>query len=154
MQEIAEIYRLYEEALQKDDAVDFGDLIRLALELVENNPEAQQYVAGFKHFLVDEYQDVNSASDSLLRALCNNNPNIWVVADRRQSIYRFRGAEPSNVANFETAFGGKRYALARNYRSFAPIVDAFQRFSAAMGDGRMAGAWAPLGRAAGRFGLP
>ena len=153
VQEIAEIYRLYEEALQKDDAVDFGDLIRLALELVENNSEVQQYMAGFKHFLVDEYQDVNSASDALLRALCNKNRNVWVVADQRQSIYRFRGAEPSNVANFETAFEGKRYALARNYRSFASIVDTFQRFSAAMGDGKMAGAWAPVRASGGEIGL-
>ena len=151
--EIAEVYRMYEEALQKDDAIDFGDLVRLALELVKNNAEVQQYLAGFKHVLVDEYQDVNSASGALLQALCNKNPNVWVVADQRQSIYRFRGAEPSNVSNFQKAFVGEKIALARNYRSFAPIVRSFERFSAAMGNGRMAGAWEAIRANGGKIGL-
>ena len=57
-------------------------------------------MAGFKHILVDEYQDVNAASARLLRAICGAGTDVWVVADQRQSIYRFRGAEPSNVAKF------------------------------------------------------
>ena len=141
VQEIAEIYRIYEDALRTEDAVDFGDLIRLAIDLVQNNPEVKEYIAGFKHVLVDEFQDVNSASDTLLRAICRNNSDVWVVADQRQSIYRFRGAEPSNVSKFEKTFGGTRRALAQNYRSFAPVVNIFKRFSAVMGDGAMAGAW-------------
>jgi DNA helicase-2/ATP-dependent DNA helicase PcrA len=141
VQEIAEVYRIYEEVLEKEDAVDFGDLIRLALELVKNNPEVQEYIAAFKHVLVDEFQDVNSASDAFLRAICRQSVDVWVVADQRQSIYRFRGAEPSNVAKFEKAFGGSRLALAQNYRSFAPVVSVFERFSEVMGDGGMAGAW-------------
>jgi superfamily I DNA/RNA helicase len=141
VQEIAEVYRIYEKALEEEDAVDFGDLIRLAVELVKKNPDVQRYIAGFKHILVDEFQDVNSASDALLRAICGATTDVWVVADQRQSIYRFRGAEPSNVSNFAKAFSGSRHALAQNYRSFSPVVRIFERFSKAMGHGEMSGAW-------------
>jgi DNA helicase II / ATP-dependent DNA helicase PcrA len=140
-QEIAEIYKVYQQALDDEDAVDFGDLIRLAIHLVNTNPDVQKYVGSFKHVLVDEFQDVNSASDALLRAICRENRDVWVVADQRQSIYRFRGAEPSNVANFSTTFGGKRHSLTNNYRSVPPIVRVFERFSATMGSGNIAGAW-------------
>jgi len=141
VKEIAEIYRIYDKALEEDDAVDFGDLIRLALELVQQNPDVQKYIADFKHVLVDEFQDMNAASDALLRAICAAGTDVWVVADQRQSIYRFRGAEPSNVSRFAKAFGGSRHALAHNYRSFAPVVRVFEKFSAGMGQGAMAGAW-------------
>jgi DNA helicase-2/ATP-dependent DNA helicase PcrA len=140
-QEFAEIYKVYQQALEEDDAVDFGDLIQLAIHLVNTNTDVQKYVESFKHVLVDEFQDVNSASDSLLRAICRGNRDVWVVADQRQSIYRFRGAEPSNVAKFPTAFGGKRHSLTNNYRSFAPIVRVFERFSATMGSGSISGTW-------------
>lgn len=141
--EIAAIYQIYEAELKRADAVDFGDLVRMAADLVNSHPEVQAYVAGFKHILVDEFQDVNFASAELLRALAKTGTDIWVVADPRQSIYRFRGAEPSNVATFETVFGGKRHALANNYRSHAPIVKAFGRFSQDMDGGRLAGTWNP-----------
>lgn len=144
LQELAEIYRLYEIALAESDAVDFGDLIVLALRLVRGSPDVQKYIAGFKHILVDEFQDVNAASDGLLHALAGQGASIWVVADQRQSIYRFRGAEPSNVARFVETFGGTRHSLANNYRSLAPIVGTFQKFSGAMADGSLAGAWKPV----------
>jgi superfamily I DNA/RNA helicase len=147
--EIGAIYRIYEQELKNADAVDFGDLVVMAGDLVMNHPEVQAYVAGFKHILVDEFQDVNFASAELLKALTKAGVDVWVVADPRQSIYRFRGAQPSNVATFEKAFGGKRHALANNYRSHAPIVKAFARFSSAMGDGRMAATWTPT-RGAGK----
>ena len=127
LQEIAEIYRIYESLLVENDAVDFGDLVALAVRLVRDNPDVKKYLARFKHVLVDEFQDVNAASDALLKAIAQAGPDIWVVADQRQSIYRFRGAEPSNVARFTENFGGKRHALANNYRSFAPIVHSFER---------------------------
>jgi DNA helicase-2/ATP-dependent DNA helicase PcrA len=141
--EVAAIYRIYEEELKRADAADFGDLVVMAADLVNNHPEVQAYVRGFKHILVDEFQDVNFASAELLRALTKTGTDVWVVADPRQSIYRFRGAQPSNVATFETTFGGKRHALANNYRSHAPIVKAFARFSGTMGGGRMAAVWTP-----------
>jgi len=139
--EIAKVYRIYEQALKDADAVDFGDLVRLSVELVQNNPDVQKYVAGFKHVLVDEFQDVNSASAALLRAICKPETDVWVVADPRQSIYRFRGAEPLNVANFTSVFGGTRHALANNYRSFAPIVRTFESFSNAMRGRGSSGSW-------------
>lgn len=147
--EVAEIYRIYEEELVKADAVDFGDLVRLAVDLVKSNPDVQQYVASFKHILIDEFQDVNLASAELLKELAKFTKDIWVVADQRQSIYRFRGAEPSNVSMFTKTFGGTKHSLTNNYRSYAPVVQAFQRFSGAMGAGKMAGQWKPVRGAGG-----
>jgi DNA helicase II / ATP-dependent DNA helicase PcrA len=143
LQEIAQIYQIYDSLLIKDDAVNFGDLVTLAVRLVRDNADVKKYLARFKHVLVDEFQDVNAASDALLKAIAQVGPDIWVVADQRQSIYRFRGAEPSNVARFTENFGGKRHALANNYRSFAPIVRSFERFSATMGSGGITGRWKP-----------
>ena len=141
MLELAAIYEIYEEALLQADAVDFGDLIRLAIELIRTNPDVKNYVSGFVHVLVDEFQDVNFASAELLKTIRGPSTSIWVVADRRQSIYRFRGAEPSNVTTFTATFGGTRHSLAKNYRSFAPIVRAFERFSDAMHGGTITGRW-------------
>lgn len=139
--EVAAIYEIYEEELQKADAVDFGDLIGLATKLMEENADVRGEIQNrFKHVLVDEYQDVNRASARFLRAICGADTDVWVVADQRQSIYRFRGAEPSNVARFEQEFGGRRHALSTNYRSVAPIVRTFAAFSASMAAG-MAGRW-------------
>ena len=139
--ELAEIYRIYEEALAAADAVDFGDLVRLAGDLVEHNAHVKASLAKFRHILVDEYQDVNLASARLLRAICHSGADVWVVADQRQSIYRFRGAAPTNVSRFAAEFGGSRHSLDHNYRSFAPVVRTFERFSAAMQGGTMRGAW-------------
>jgi superfamily I DNA/RNA helicase/Zn-dependent peptidase ImmA (M78 family) len=141
--EVAQIYQIYEDELRRTDSVDFGDLVLLAVKLVEEDPAVRAYVAGFKHVVVDEYQDVNLASSQLLKAIRNNGPDIWVVADQRQSIYRFRGAEPANVSRFVPDFGGTRHALTNNYRSLAPVVRTFEQFSATMGDnGSMTGKWA------------
>jgi superfamily I DNA/RNA helicase len=140
--EVAEIYRLYEDELRRADAVDYGDLVLLAVKLVEENPEVRTHVAGFKHVLVDEYQDVNLASSRLLRAVCGAGGRAWVVADQRQSIYRFRGAEPTNVSRFAGEFSGTRHSLKINYRSHGPIVRTFEAFSASMGSkGSMTGSW-------------
>lgn len=148
--EIAAIYRIYEQELERADAVDFGDLVRLAIELVKNHPEVQAHVKAFKHILIDEYQDVNFASAELLRVITNSGTDVWVVADQRQSIYRFRGAEPSNVSRFTEAFGGERHALANNYRSFAPIVSAFECFASSMG---FSGGWKSIRGAGGAISL-
>lgn len=140
--EVALIYQIYEEELQRTDSVDFGALIVLAIKLIEEHPDVAAYIGRFKHVLVDEYQDVNLASSRMLKAFCSAGANVWVVADERQSIYRFRGAEPSNVSRFVKDFGGSRHALANNYRSFKPVVQIFEGFSATMGDnGSMRGQW-------------
>jgi DNA helicase-2/ATP-dependent DNA helicase PcrA len=139
--EVAAIYRIYEEALREADAVDFGDLIKLTIELIHNNADVQKYVAGFTHVMVDEFQDVNFASAELLKAIRGPLTSMWVVADQRQSIYRFRGAEPSNVATFTSTFGGTRHSLTKNYRSFSSIVRTFESFSNAMHGGTVKGRW-------------
>jgi DNA helicase-2/ATP-dependent DNA helicase PcrA len=139
--EIADVYRVYEGALKDEDAVDFGDLVLLATRLIESNEDVQAYIAQFKVIHVDEYQDVNLASARMLRAICKHGAVPWVVADQRQSIYRFRGAEPSNVTRFPDEFDGKSHSLSTNYRSCPPIVRTFETFSSSMGDGSMRGAW-------------
>ena len=141
--EVAAIYEIYQELLKEEDALDFGDLVLLAAGLVKTNPDVKAHIAKSKYVLVDEYQDVNLASAELLRAICAAGPEAWVVADQRQSIYRFRGAEPANVVRFVSEFGGARQSLDRNYRSLPPVVRAFESFSASMGNGGMAGRWTP-----------
>jgi superfamily I DNA/RNA helicase len=141
--EVAAIYEIYEDELRKADAVDFGDLIALTVRILEENDGIRaEYQSRFEHILVDEYQDVNLASARLLRALRGPGGDVWVVADQRQSIYRFRGAEPSNVQRFESEFSGKRRSLKVNYRSGAAVVRAFQAFAANM-HASPGGSWTP-----------
>ena len=140
--EVGQVYQIYEEELERADAVDFGDLVLFAAKLAEEHPEVISYIKGFTHVVVDEYQDVNLASARLLKAICKAGASPWVVADERQSIYRFRGAEPTNVSRFVEEFGGTRHSLSTNYRSFAPVVRTFEKFSATMGNkGSMAATW-------------
>lgn len=140
--EVAGVYEIYEEALRLADAVDFGDLVVLSARLLESHADIRQEAqTRFEHLLVDEFQDVNLASARLLRALCKPGADVWVVADQRQSIYRFRGAEPSNVSRFPEEFDGARRSLAYNYRSGAPVVRAFETFANRMETIRGAGSW-------------
>ena len=140
--EVGEVYQIYEDALRESNSVDFGDLVSMATQLVEHNPDVKQYISWFKHVLVDEYQDVNFASARLLRAICATGADVWVVADQRQSIYRFRGAQPTNVERFADEFKGTKHSLSKNYRSFGPVVRTFEQFSKSMGiRGEMAGSW-------------
>ncbi len=154
LQEIAAIYAIYEDLLRANDAVDFGDLIVLAVRLMRENSDVRAYMQRFSHVLIDEFQDVNAASDALLQAIADTGVrDIWVVADQRQSIYRFRGAEPSNVERFAAHFKGTRHALAHNYRSGSPIVRAFQSFAAHMAGGRVRAAWTAARGSAGHVTL-
>jgi superfamily I DNA/RNA helicase len=140
--EVAQVYEIYEDALRRADAVDFGDLVMLAARLLETNPDIQaETQARFEHVLVDEYQDVNLASARFLRALSKPGADVWVVADQRQSIYRFRGAEPSNVSRFPGEFGGARRSLKYNYRSGTPVVRTFETFANRMDTIRGGGSW-------------
>jgi DNA helicase II / ATP-dependent DNA helicase PcrA len=132
--EVGKVYVIYERLLEEADAVDFGDLIYHAVSLLGDDVVRAEILGSYRHLLVDEYQDVNFASSMLLRAFASECRDIWVVADHRQSIYRFRGAEPSNVERFTAEFDGKRLNLGINYRSGTPVVRAFAAFT-----GRMAG---------------
>lgn len=139
--EVAAIYEVYEQLLTDADAVDFGDLILKPIVILEKSAGAQAYIGRYKHVLVDEYQDVNRASSRLLQTISKNGAVPWVVADQRQSIFRFRGAQPENVSRFTGEFSGERVPLEKNYRSVSPIVRTFESFSYAMGKGAMAGRW-------------
>lgn len=133
--EVARVYRAYEAALAERGAVDFGDLIARSVALLSDSTlEVGATVREtYRHVLVDEYQDMNRASAIMLRALAGHGAGLWVVGDGRQSVYRFRGAAPANMARFTEDFpGGRVVRLSTNYRSQRPIVDVVSRFAADM----------------------
>lgn len=134
--EVARVYRIYEETLEQRNCVDFGDLVYKSVRLLRGNPSILQQVRQkHRHVLVDEYQDVNQASTDLLDLLAEGGRNIWAVADPRQSIYRFRGAAPSNAADFTTRYAAaeaRRLQLGTNYRSCETVVRVFERFGASI----------------------
>jgi len=138
--EVAKVYEVYEQLKHHVRAIDFGDLVCLPVQLLENNMEVRSLVRGtYDHVLVDEYQDVNRSSVRLLSALCGNGENLWVVGDAKQSIYRFRGASSFNMERFgvDDFVGGERGRLKINYRSVSEVVTAFSNFAVGMavGDG-------------------
>lgn len=128
--EAAHVYAAYEAALRQRGLVDFGDLVALPIKLLREHPEIREQVrTEKKHVLVDEYQDMNRASGVLLQELCAPGRGPWVVGDVRQSIYRFRGASPLNMANFAAEFpGAETTDLSVNYRSGGRIVRLFESF--------------------------
>ncbi|MDR2048570.1 MAG: ATP-dependent helicase, partial [Treponema sp.] len=119
------IYRLYEEKKRKIGNVDFGDLIKIPVEILRNNPElASRVRERFSVIMVDEYQDSNVAQFRLLSELAGETTYLCVVGDDDQSIYRFRGAEVKNILEFPDRFPGTDIIrLEQNYRSFAPILN-------------------------------
>lgn len=133
--EVAHVYEVYQSLLVREGALDFGDLIARAVALLrdESLGVGRTVRETFQHVLVDEYQDVNRASALLLVELVGDGRGLWVVGDARQSIYRFRGAAPVNMARFAEDFPAARVLrLARNYRSQPPIVHAVSTFAASM----------------------
>lgn len=133
--EVAIVYDEYQRMLQSHGAVDFGDLVMRPALLLQRDEEVREQVRKrHRHVLVDEYQDVNYASVQLLKGIAGDGTRLWVVGDPRQSIYRFRGAAPANMANFGSDFpNADQSRLEINYRSTTEIVDAFVEFSAQMG---------------------
>ena len=132
--EVALVYETYERLMRDGQLVDFGDLVSHPVRLAEADSEVRDALrTRHKHVLVDEYQDVNRSSIRLLKAIVGGGENLWVVGDARQSIYRFRGASASNMAQFGTDFpGAVAEQLGVNYRSRQEIVDAFSTFSTTM----------------------
>jgi len=133
--EVADIYDLYEAALQKHGGVDFGDLIMRPALLLEVDKAVRISVQlRHRHVLVDEYQDVNRASGRLLKMLAGDGERLWVVGDARQSIYRFRGASSNNMVRFAADFpGAVPDRLEINYRSTEQITDSFIAVAQHMG---------------------
>lgn len=132
--EIAKIYAVYQGALERRYAVDFGDLIWAPIRIMAEHQDVRDAVRQqYRHILVDEYQDVNRASGVLLKVIAGDGKGLWVVGDARQSIYRFRGASPRNIREFGTDFPGyKRLALGVNYRSKEQVVRLFEAFAPKM----------------------
>ena len=123
-EKISEIYSLYQKRLKENNAIDFDDIINFTIKIFEENPEILEYYAGkFKYVLVDEYQDTNKAQFTLVKSLASINGNITVVGDNDQGIYSFRGADISNILNFERDFKGtKIIKLEQNYRCTGNIL--------------------------------
>lgn len=122
----ARVYSAYTEALKSNNAMDFDDLIMLAVRLLENNEEILAYYRNkFKYILVDEYQDTNHAQYRFISLLCHEHRRICVVGDDDQSIYKFRGADIKNILDFEKEFPEATVIrLEQNYRSTQCILDA------------------------------
>lgn len=123
---IAEIYKQYEKRKKANNALDFDDLILKTLELLRNSQDVREYYADlFEYVFVDEYQDTNKSQYELIKLLSYKYRNICVVGDGDQSIYSWRGADITNILNFESDFKNARIILLeQNYRSTTKILDA------------------------------
>ena len=125
-EEIAKVYNMYQETLKKNNSIDFDDIIMLTVRLFLENPDRLLYYQNkFNYILVDEYQDTNRSQFLLISMLSSATGNICVVGDESQSIYGFRGADISNILNFEQEFpNAKIVKLEENYRSTKNILNA------------------------------
>ena len=126
---IASVFEKYEEEKEKANALDFDDLLLRTLKLFrENLAVREKWKNRFRHILIDEYQDTNNIQYRLIKLLVNEERNICVVGDDWQSIYSWRGADFTNILNFEKDFpGAKVVKLEQNYRSTGNILEASQK---------------------------
>ena len=125
-EKLAKIYSAYDKALREANALDFDDILLRAVELLQTFPEVRDYYRRkFRYVLIDEYQDTNRLQYLLMKQLVGKDGNICVVGDDDQSIYRFRGADITNILNFEQEYTGARVIrLEQNYRSTQHILSA------------------------------
>lgn len=123
---VAALYVEYEKAKKTAGALDFDDLLIEVVRLVKEKPEVRdKWQRKFKHILIDEYQDTNAAQYAIVKSLIGEDQNICVVGDDWQSIYSWRGADFTNILNFERDFpGAKVVKLEQNYRSTSAILEA------------------------------
>lgn len=123
---VAEIYREYQSALRRNNALDFDDLIVKTVELFQNCGDVLEfYQERFRYIMVDEYQDTNTAQFKFVSLLASRYENLCVVGDDDQSIYKFRGANIGNILGFERVFpDAKVIRLEQNYRSTRNILNA------------------------------
>ncbi len=124
-EKIATIYSLYQKKLKENNALDFDDIINFTIKILMENPDVlEYYTEKFKYILVDEYQDTNKAQFTLVTLLASRYGNITVVGDNDQGIYSFRGADISNILNFEKDFPGTQIIkLEQNYRCTKNILN-------------------------------
>ncbi len=125
-EKIALVYEMYQKRLKENNAIDFDDIINYTIKILMDNPDILEYYSDkFHYVLVDEYQDTNKAQFTLVTMLASKNGNITVVGDNDQGIYSFRGADISNILNFERDFPGtKIIKLEQNYRCTGNILKA------------------------------
>jgi DNA helicase-2/ATP-dependent DNA helicase PcrA len=122
---IARVYREYQEALRQHNALDFDDLLVLPVRLLETEDVRRRYADLFRHVLVDEYQDTNLCQYEFLHRITRDHRQLFVVGDDDQSIYRWRGADLSNILGFERDYPDARVVrLEQNYRSTKKILAA------------------------------
>lgn len=123
---VIECYKLYQEQLKNNNALDFDDLLVKTVELFENNKDVLEYYRErFKYIMVDEYQDTNTVQFKFISMLAKEHRNLCVVGDDDQSIYKFRGANIKNILNFESVFTDAHVIkLEQNYRSTQNILNA------------------------------
>src|SRR5207237_8655830 len=112
----AHVYRVWQQILQEEGKLDFGDLIYRAVELMDLHPEVQADLrAQHPEVLVDEYQDINRASAVMVKLVAGEGRGLWAVGDLRQAIYRFRGASAANIPQFERDYAnGRRMSVGGN----------------------------------------
>jgi DNA helicase-2/ATP-dependent DNA helicase PcrA len=132
--ETARVYEFYQNHLDREKLLDFGDLIFRAVTLLKENESIRLSLRSeFDAILVDEFQDVNRACGVLLKEIAGNGDSLWVVGDLRQSIYRWRGASPANIRLFAEDFPDARtLSLENNYRSKGEIIKIFGEFAKQM----------------------
>ena len=123
---VVEVYREYQSKLEKNNSLDFDDLLLKPIELFNNNPDIlNKYQEKFQYILIDEYQDTNEVQYTLTKLLGKKSKNICVVGDESQSIYAFRGSNYKNILNFEHDYPeSKIILLEQNYRSTKTILNA------------------------------
>jgi DNA helicase-2/ATP-dependent DNA helicase PcrA len=126
LERLETVYAAYQQQLKENNALDFDDLLRLAVEIFQTYPDVlATWQRKFNHVLVDEYQDTNRVQYLLVRLLAEKHGNIFVVGDDSQSIYGFRGADIRNILEFEQDFPSARVIkLEQNYRSTQMILEA------------------------------
>lgn len=125
-QKVADVYEYYERELRKNNALDFDDLLLVAVKLLQSNATVlDKYSHRFRYVMIDEYQDTNHAQYLLARLLASHWKNITVVGDADQSIYAWRGADIQNILDFEKDYPNcTSIKLEQNYRSTKIILDA------------------------------
>lgn len=123
---VSKIYNDYQQALKNNNALDFDDLIMKTVELFNKCPEVlESYQNRLQYIMVDEYQDTNAAQFAFVKQLASKSQNLCVVGDDDQSIYKFRGADITNILQFEKYFPNARVVkLEQNYRSTKNILEA------------------------------
>ena len=125
IENIVDVYELYQQRLLEINAVDFGDILLHSYQILFTNENIRQlYAKNIEHILIDEFQDTNHIQYELIKLLLNNNRNLFCVGDDDQSIYAWRGAKIENIINFPNEFSCSVVRLTKNYRSNHSILNA------------------------------